>query len=125
MTCHVGTPDANVDHDMIAAGHPPLRFEFSSYLANLPPHWDVAKDRQKNSPGGETLFEPLAWVTGQNISSAAAAELLAFSCDPKRQASRGRSSRRWLAFRAITICAGKPQSRIANFEVQTGIFGLE
>jgi len=74
-TCHVGTPDANVDHEMIAAGHPALRFEFATYFANLPPHWDVAKDRKANA--GEWGFDFQAWVIGQWVSSATASELLA------------------------------------------------
>jgi hypothetical protein len=83
-TCHVGTPEANVDHDLIAAGHPPLRFEFATYFANLPPHWNVAKDRRANS--FETAdffdFEIRAWAIGQMVSSATAFELTAHRADP-------------------------------------------
>lgn len=81
VTCHVGTPDANVDHDMIAAGHPPLRFEFTSYFANLPPHWDVAKDRKVNEPDDVSRLH--AWALGQDVSAATAAELLAYRADAK------------------------------------------
>jgi cytochrome c554/c'-like protein len=79
VRCHVGTRDANVDHDLIAAGHPALRFEFSAFFANLPPHWDVAKDR-KRIEGKD--FEVHAWLVGQHTSAATAAELLAFRADP-------------------------------------------
>jgi hypothetical protein len=81
VTCHVGTPDANVDHDMIAAGHPPLRFEFSSYFANLPPHWDVVKDRKSHESDPPARLH--AWAVGQDVSAAAAAELLAYRADAK------------------------------------------
>ncbi len=84
VTCHVGTPDANVDHDLIAAGHPPLRFEFATYFANLPPHWDVEKDRKANKPKNIVVdFEFQTWGVGQDISAAAAAELRAYRADPK------------------------------------------
>ena len=44
--CHVGrrSPDGlltqEVNHDLIAAGHPRLNFEFAAYQENLPVHWD-------------------------------------------------------------------------------------
>jgi hypothetical protein len=81
--CHVGGPGAEVDHDLIAAGHPALRFEFASYLANLPPHWDVAKDRRREAPEpdidprGWSDFEARAWLIGQAESARAALELVA------------------------------------------------
>jgi hypothetical protein len=34
----------DVNHDLIAAGHPRLTFEFEAQLANLPAHWSRAKD---------------------------------------------------------------------------------
>lgn len=74
VRCHVGTTDAEVNHDLIAAGHPVLRFEFATYFANLPPHWDVARDRKANG-GGD--FEMQTWTVGQLVSSACAFELLA------------------------------------------------
>lgn len=82
--CHVGTPEANVDHDLIAAGHPALRFEFATYLANLPPHWDVARDKKANSTKGAKAadFEALAWTIGQCVSAEHALELLAHRVDP-------------------------------------------
>jgi hypothetical protein len=82
VTCHVGTPDANVDHDLIAAGHPALRFEFSSYLANLPAHWDSKKDKKANSTGDYLDFEVRAWAAGQSASLAGAMDLLAYRADP-------------------------------------------
>lgn len=82
--CHVGTPDASVDHDLIAAGHPALRFEFTTYLANLPPHWDVPKDKRANSRDSAKPvdFELRAWAIGQHVASATAWELLAFRAAP-------------------------------------------
>ena len=43
--CHVGAPAKDgvpardLNHDLMAAGHPRLIFELSSYQANMPPHW--------------------------------------------------------------------------------------
>jgi hypothetical protein len=66
--CHVGSGSASVDHDLIAAGHPPLRFEFSSFLATMPPHW-----KRKTAADAEVR----TWAIGQVVSAEFALELLA------------------------------------------------
>lgn len=37
--CHLGGPGRVVDHDLIAAGHPPLQFELDNFSQAMPPHW--------------------------------------------------------------------------------------
>src|SRR6185503_8483157 len=45
LTCHLGTAEKAVDHEMIAAGHPDLYFELASFTAAMPRHWkDDGKD---------------------------------------------------------------------------------
>lgn len=39
LTCHIGTSEKNVDHELIAAGHPDLVFELDSYQVVMPMHW--------------------------------------------------------------------------------------
>lgn len=39
LTCHLGTADKFVDHEMIAAGHPDLVFDLEAYSAAMPRHW--------------------------------------------------------------------------------------
>lgn len=76
VTCHVGVPARNglpareVDHDLIAAGHPRLNFEFSSFLANLPAHW---VETGRNTAGD---FPARTWAIGQLVSSRTSLELL-------------------------------------------------
>jgi hypothetical protein len=71
--CHVGqvgTGDGSrgdVTHELIAAGHPRLAFEFSAYMANMPVHWDPAAHAAKS--------EASAWVVGQALSAEAAKQL--------------------------------------------------
>lgn len=72
VECHVGTAEAQVNHDLIAAGHPPLRFEFNAYLSVLPPHWSVERDRQRHPD-----LEIRAWKIGQAVSAQAALDVLA------------------------------------------------
>jgi hypothetical protein len=70
--CHVGPMIAaggrayDMNHDLIAAGHPRLAFEFASYLANLPKHWDEAKEIVAHQPIGRPMtFFSDAWAAGQ------------------------------------------------------------
>ncbi|MDR3638816.1 MAG: multiheme c-type cytochrome [Isosphaeraceae bacterium] len=84
--CHVGGSGRDVNHDLIAAGHPRLNFEFSAFLANMPAHWDVG---QGNDPARESQ----AWAIGQVASACAALELLAW-----RAASDSKALRPWPEF---------------------------
>lgn len=57
MRCHVGSRTADglvrdMNHDLIAAGHPVLRFDFASYLQSLPAHWDVAEEHERVTEAG-------------------------------------------------------------------------
>jgi hypothetical protein len=84
--CHVGAPPGaedparDVNHDLIAAGHPRLAFEVTSYFANLPRHWRQASDSRRDSPGGKTavdgLDEARLWAVGQAVAAESALTLL-------------------------------------------------
>lgn len=79
VRCHVGWQDADVNHDLLAAGHPRLRFEYGAYLTNYPArHWKVADDRGRYGD-----FEARAWLVGQVASAKAALDLLEYRADPQ------------------------------------------
>src|SRR5262249_43057859 len=61
---------ADVNHDLIAAGHPRMHFEATSFLANLPPHWNPYTAARTKVDEGQT------WAVGQIVSAWAAARLL-------------------------------------------------
>jgi hypothetical protein len=67
--CHVGEPGREVNHDLIAAGHPQLIFELDAYTANMPPHWTESSDSAAS--GAQ------AWAAGQIVSLRQSLELLA------------------------------------------------
>src|SRR5262249_11794199 len=82
--CHVGAaadkekglPLREVNHDLIAAGHPRLTFEFAVYSARMPHHWDE-RDRTR---AGQPLVKrtPVEeWEAGQLASARAGLTLLA------------------------------------------------
>ncbi|MES2788869.1 MAG: multiheme c-type cytochrome [Planctomycetota bacterium] len=80
VKCHVGGPGRDVNHDLIAAGHPRLNFELSAYHANMPAHWDGEADR-RNFPAQDdargSIREAKLWVLGQLTTADAALNLLA------------------------------------------------
>jgi hypothetical protein len=76
--CHVGAPAGDglpardLNHDLMAAGHPRLLFELSAYQQNLPPHWRA--DKYKMS---DPHREARLWAAGQVETARAALDLLA------------------------------------------------
>lgn len=80
--CHIGAPPIadglpprDVNHDLIAAGHPRLNFEFGAYQANMPTHW-----RPKQRPEGHF------WAVGQLAAAQAALELLVYRAQDHKNA---------------------------------------
>jgi len=83
--CHVGEHsqtgllDRDVNHDLIAAGHPRLYFELAAFLANMPPHWtekdENADSRDRTKPAAD--FPARAWAIGRLVTLRASLELLA------------------------------------------------
>ncbi len=81
--CHVGGPGRDVNHDLLAAGHPRLFFELSTFHANWPKHWPRKTDDSKhpvpdakpNDPPG-SLFEAKLWAVGQVVTAQRSLELL-------------------------------------------------
>lgn len=82
--CHIGEPGREVNHRLIAAGHPALRFEFATYQAEpvYTKHW-----REKGY--GQDL-EAWAWLIGQVASGQASAELLAERAEAAKDGDAGR-----------------------------------
>ncbi len=72
--CHVGGADADVNHDLIAAGHPRLAFEFASHLDRMPLHWN---EKGENDRRSRPDFEARVWTIGQVAAAQAQLELLA------------------------------------------------
>ncbi len=56
--CHLGSAEKEVDHELIASGHPLLAFELDNYSETMPAHW---------TPRRETHGVP-AWAVGQAMA---------------------------------------------------------
>jgi len=86
--CHVGSAEQDMNHDMIAAGHPPLRFEQASYEALLAgKHWNDAPQRTANPN-----YEVQLWAAGRIAAAEAALELL------EERAKQAGNKRSWPEF---------------------------
>jgi hypothetical protein len=60
LSCHLGTSEKFVDHEMIAAGHPDLTFELDVFTNAMPPHWKMP---EQNDPWRQVQ----AWGVGQAV----------------------------------------------------------
>jgi hypothetical protein len=90
LGCHVGAPEdkarglpvRDMNHDMIAAGHPRLNFDFAEYLRRLPAHW---QEKNREPEDGKPVARPLnpakAWLVGRAAHAEAACKLLASRVD--------------------------------------------
>jgi len=76
VRCHVGSRTADglvrdVNHDLIAAGHPALRFDLLIYHQNLPIHWDVDEPSERDFDASSIRLREV----GRAIGLAAAGKL--------------------------------------------------
>jgi hypothetical protein len=60
LSCHLGTAEKSVDHEMIAAGHPDLTFELGLFTFVMPPHWKMPEQ-------GNAWRQVQAWGVGQAV----------------------------------------------------------
>ena len=75
VSCHAGNRAEGkiVDHELLAAGHPPLVFELDAYSQRMPPHW---RDKPPQ-PQSENLPRARVWAVGQLVTAREAARLVA------------------------------------------------
>jgi hypothetical protein len=106
--CHVGAPDGrDLNHDLIAAGHPRLDFELANYRANMPPHWRSDKYDQRE-PG----YEARLWAVGQVESARASLKLLV----SRAEAEAAPVSKPWPEFAEYSCFACHSGLRATNWQ---------
>jgi hypothetical protein len=59
-SCHIGTAEKFVDHELIAAGHPDLVFDLEAFSAAMPRHW-------QENPQSDRWRTVRTWSTGQLV----------------------------------------------------------
>jgi hypothetical protein len=93
VRCHVGDADHEVDHELIAAGHPRLFFEFAAYQRLEPRHWSPAGKAESTRD-----FTARSWAVGQAVVLEAAAELLVARAERGAAAVETGQPHRWPEF---------------------------
>ena len=84
LTCHLGTPEQFVDHEMIGAGHPDLYFEMDSFAAAMPRHWKVPRESAPGKPSEDVAWLGMReWATGQAVQLRAAMERVSWRAKGK------------------------------------------
>lgn len=86
--CHVGSPPTtentlnvrsrDLNHDLMAAGHPRLTFELTVFRMNQPPHW-----KQSGTTPNQTSrdYDARVWAIGQVASLKAQVDLTAYRAE--------------------------------------------
>jgi hypothetical protein len=62
QSCHLGNTNQLATHEMMAAGHPRLRFELDTWLALMPPHHSDDADYQQR---GKSSLPTTRWLEGR------------------------------------------------------------
>jgi hypothetical protein len=79
LTCHLGTQEKFVDHEMIAAGHPDLYFELDSFSAVMPRHWKTPRESAPGVAAENDVWSGVReWGTGQAVQLRASMERIAW-----------------------------------------------
>ena len=63
LTCHLGVGQDIVDHELIGAGHPRLKFEMDNFSHVMPSHWLPPKDKSSRDWLGTK-----AWAINQAVA---------------------------------------------------------
>ncbi len=92
ISCHVGSKDKDVNHDLIAAGHPRLNFELAGYHGIYHKHWEDPAETDRHND-----FYARLWVIGQVASAKASLDLLAHRASGV-DAAAPRSDKPWPEF---------------------------
>ncbi len=71
LECHLGGEGKNVDHELIAAGHPDLAFELETFSFAQPAHY-----RDPKPAAGNSLPKVRLWAVGQAVALAEGMRLL-------------------------------------------------
>jgi Cytochrome c554 and c-prime len=84
LSCHLGTQEKFVDHEMIAAGHPDLYFELDSFSSVMPRHWKTPRESAPGTPVENDAWSGVRdWGTGQAVQLRASMERIAWRAKGK------------------------------------------
>jgi hypothetical protein len=125
LSCHLGGPGHQVDHELLAAGHPELVFELDNYSESMPPHWlpvapgDTARSRNTRGLSAWAVGQAEAFRQGlallrHRASSERWPEFAELACDT---CHHDLASGRWRQLRGYRHRAGLPSWSPARWAV--------
>src|SRR5262249_1500366 len=97
--CHLGKPGQEVDHELIAAGHPDLAFELATFTAAQPDHHRLQPTDRRAQ----------AWAVGQAAALGAAIRLIAAHAEKK-----------WPEFSDLECYQGHHDLRADSWRIERG-----
>lgn len=112
-TCHVGSPEKEVNHDLIAAGHPRMAFELGAYHGIYNKHWNIEDDHERYKD-----FESRLWSVGQLTSAKAALQLLEARAEGATKSGKG--ARPWPEFSEYDCFACHKQLQVDSPRQKAG-----
>jgi hypothetical protein len=98
LDCHLGGPNREVNHDLIAAGHPRLAFELAAYSALQPRHWSIRRDAARAAGSDDAARSDVdaeLWMTGQLVAARRGLELTKHRAERAERAATQAPDQPW------------------------------
>ncbi|HEV3318064.1 MAG TPA: multiheme c-type cytochrome [Candidatus Angelobacter sp.] len=95
LSCHLGTAKYEVDHQMIAAGHPDLFFELDLFSAKQPRHWPLPDEMNYPDVPKDPNYGVRLWAVGQAVQLREALSRLARRAERAQQPDSGGQRPQW------------------------------
>ncbi len=106
LRCHLGDPERQVDHELLAAGHPELVFELDNYSEAMPPHWRRRTDGVRSWAAGQVeAFRHGLLQLARRTRTEKWPEFAEMSCDTCHHPL---AEGRWRQLRGFELRAGMP-----------------
>lgn len=106
LRCHLGDPARQVDHELLAAGHPELVFELDNYSEAMPPHWSRSTDGVRTWAAGQVeAFRQGLLQLARRAGAQTWPEFAELSCDTCHHPLTGGE---WRQLRGYRYRAGLP-----------------
>jgi hypothetical protein len=114
VDCHVGASDRDMNHDMIAAGHPALYFDMAVYYESYPKHW---RDTEQN----DVALRAKLWLAGQIANADAELELLVSRAERSNPVSVWPELSLYDCARCHQALDGRSQTFVARNTAERGV----
>ncbi len=128
--CHVGNANQSVNHDLIAAGHPRLVFEYAAYQSLMPAHWRRSEDRQRQaaatgSPWNQPNSAAKDWLLGQLVNAEHELRITSTSAGNQNDVHSGYPNKVWPELAQYDCFACHHDLKSASWQQSRSDFDLD